>query len=114
MIIIPYCSCLHLYICEERSRVKYTGKIVDKWIQNSNIKVLEWPSQSPDLYRIENLWKNVTFKVHGRKPTNIIELDVFAKEEWSNISDKTCKKMVPNFNKSLVAVLLQKGYTIDY
>jgi hypothetical protein len=55
------------------------------------------------------LWKELKVKVHGIKPTNVVELEVFAKEEWSNISSETCKKLVQNYNKRLVAVLQQKG-----
>jgi hypothetical protein len=28
---------------------KHTSKVVAKWLKDSKVKVLEWPSQSPDL-----------------------------------------------------------------
>ena len=41
---------------------KYTSKVVTKWLKDKKVKVLDWPSQNPNLIPIENVWtelKNV-------------------------------------------------------
>ncbi|CAJ0951707.1 unnamed protein product [Ranitomeya imitator] len=56
------------------------------WIfQQDNYTVLEWPSQSPDLNIIEHLWDHLKRAVHARRPSNLTELELFCKEEWSKI-----------------------------
>ncbi|KAL0146659.1 hypothetical protein M9458_057999, partial [Cirrhinus mrigala] len=49
-----------------------------KLTARKHFKVLEWPSQSPDLNPIENLWREL-------KPQNITALEEICMEEWAKI-----------------------------
>ena len=93
---------------------KHTAKVVTKWFKDNGVNVLEWPSQSPDLNPIENLWRELKTRVMARKPSNLTELEAFAKEEWANIPQETCRKLVDTYRSRLEAVIKNKGYASNY
>jgi hypothetical protein len=49
-------------------------KLWKKWLKDSNVKVLEWPSQSPGLNPIEKLRAELTKRVRARRPTNNVSV----------------------------------------
>ncbi len=92
---------------------KDTAKATKEWLKKKHIKVLEWPSQSPDLNPIENLWRELKVRVAKRQP-NLNDLERICKEEWDKIPPEMCANLVANYKKRLTSVIANKGFATKY
>ena len=88
---------------------KHKDKWTCHWLQQNKVKVLEWPSQSPDLNIIEPLWGDLKPAVHARQSKNLQELEAFCQEEWSVLPSEKIKTLIHNEHKRLQAVVDLKG-----
>ena len=102
----------HQWTFQHNDDPKHTAKVVKKWLADKNIHVFQWPNQSPDLNPIENLWRELKIRVMARRPSNLKKLELIPKDE--KILVGTCKKLVSNYRKYLIAVIVNKGLSIDY
>ena len=93
---------------------KHTAKATKEWLKKKHIKVLEWPSQSPDLSPIENLWRELKVRVAKRQPRNLNDLEKICKEEWDKIPPEMCANLVANYKKRLTSVIANKGFATKY
>ncbi len=93
---------------------KHTAKATKEWLKKKHIKVLEWPSQSPDLNPIENLWRELKVRVAKHQPRNLNDLERICKEEWDKIPPEMCANLVTNYKKRLTSVIANKGFATKY
>ncbi|CAJ0967045.1 unnamed protein product [Ranitomeya imitator] len=89
---------------------KHTARATKEWLRKKHFKVLEWPSQSPDLNPIENLWRELKVRVAKRKAKNITALEEICMEEWANIPTTVCGNLVKTYRKRRTALhVLARG-----
>ncbi|CAF4891834.1 unnamed protein product, partial [Rotaria socialis] len=61
---------------------KHTSKIAKQFLEKEVPEMIDWPSNSPDINPIENMWSILKRRVEKQNPSNIDELDQFLHEEW--------------------------------
>ena len=93
---------------------KDTAKSEKRWFGEKRVPVLPWPSQSPDLNPIENLWNMVDATVKGASPTTVDELERVLHDAWAAIPRSTCARLVASMPRRCAAVIKRKGYATKY
>ena len=55
---------------------------------------MKWPTQSPDMNPIENVWKIIGEKAQNRNPQDMDDLWGFLKEKYESITITFSKKLI--------------------
>lgn len=92
----------------------HTSKVMQSFLQQAKVSILEWPGNSPDINPIENLWL-IMKKVAAKHPKNIEHLKTAIKEVWiKEIDLDICRRLVESLSTRLREVIQNKGYSSRY
>ena len=93
---------------------KHTSKGVAKWLKDNKVKVLEWPSQRPDLNSIIFVVAELKKRVRAWRPINLTQLHQLCQEKWAKIHPIYCGKLVEGYPTHLTQVKQFKGNATKY
>ena len=75
----------------------FTAGTTQHFLRNNGPIQLKWPSKSPDLNPIENVWHLLKQNVRKRLPSTVEELENCIHEEWERLDDNIIKKICESF-----------------
>ena len=89
----------------------HDSKKVRDWFKEHKIKVLDWPSQSPDVNLIKHLWDHLKRKLarYGKEPKGVHEIWKHVEKEWNEIPVDVCSTLIGSMQKHVKAMKRAKG-----
>ena len=102
------------YFFQDDGAPCHRARIVKEWKADDNIRVLEWPPQSPDLNPIENLWRELGKSVRRQRCGNLNNLRQALVAEWDRIPVRLCRKLVRSMPRRIQAVIRARGGYTKY
>jgi len=73
------------FIFQQDNDPKHTSYLIQDWFEDHGIEPMWWPSQSPDLNPIENLWSILDHRLQNRRVNSEEELFECLRAEWNNL-----------------------------
>lgn len=93
---------------------KHKSKLVKSYLKQEHMFVFDWPSQSPDLNPIENIWSELDRKTKRDGINSGEELFEALSSEWKKLSPEYLKKLARSMPKRINLVIKNKGNPIKY
>ncbi len=93
---------------------KHTSKATVGFLKKNSVKVIQWPSMSPELNPIEHLWGILKRQVEHHSPSSIQSPKEVILEEWKKINLAKCRQLVHSMPRRLGAVIKNHGGHTKY
>lgn len=102
------------YSFQQDGAAIHTAFLTRHFLLMKNIRVIDWPSHSPDLNPIENVWSLLARKVYANERTfqSKDELREAIVQAWHELEISAINKLINSMQKRCISVILNKGRCI--
>ena len=112
--VLDYFNSDEQLIFQQDGATSHTSEQTLAWVSKRINLLNHWPSNSPDLSPIENVWGMMDTYVKQKCPQTIKELEVLCKEYWDNVlTIETINKLCNGFVLRINEMLYLEGQNIN-
>lgn len=103
-------------IFQQDNDPKHTSQLAQNWLRDEGIRVLDWPSQSPDINPLEHLWMHLKRQLsrYEKAPKGVWELWERAAKVWEGIDAEVCQRLIESIPNRLAEVVKARGGNTKY
>ena len=98
------------YLVQDNAR-PHVSCSTKSFSQQRSVNVLDWPSLSPDMNPVENVWALMKHEVEKSLPTTLAQLKSVIQDVWQNIEAEHFCSSMPN---RIAQCLTLEGATTSY
>lgn len=115
---LPFRQSLHgkQVVFQQDNASIHTARSTSAWFLANNVAKLPWPSKSPDLNPMENVWGILARRVYadGKQYSTQAELKAAITAAWDSISSETLDHFVQSMPSRVFAVINKNGASTKY
>lgn len=93
----------------------HSSQATKQWLLDNRINVLGWPSMSPDLNIIENVWGMLARRVYAdaKQYNSKDELIVAIQREWNRLKQDTIAGLIDGMQGRIFKCIMRQGRSVD-
>jgi len=98
------------WIFQQNAKI-HTSRSTKEWLERKKNRLLPWPSKSPDLNPIENLWGIVSRRVYGHEKQYATKTELAAAihNEWNSLPLELLQKLIVSMKNRIFYVIRANG-----
>jgi len=93
---------------------KHTSNKAMLWFKEKRVRLIDWPSYSPDLNPMENVWGYIKKEIAKKRPHTLAELEQNLLVLQNNLSDEYLGALVASMPKRVKVIIAKEGDRIPY
>ena len=104
------------WIFQQDNAPIHRSEATNSWFEANEVTVLRWPSRSPDLNPIENLWGWLVRRVYaeGRQFAGVPQLQEAILRAWAELPPTILHQHVDSMPTRMKEVIYKKGGVTKY